>query len=92
MPKPSRALHESEERYRRRVENWDRLSAKPRPAAPGIPMGDRTPMSEEAKKDPVEILLQKAVDADDSGDAMRFAQAACNAANAQCAVKTAAKM
>lgn len=49
-------------------------------------------MTDEVKKDPVEILLQKAVDASDSGDAMRFAQAACNAANAMCAVKTAAKM
>jgi len=45
-------------------------------------------MSDEAKKDPVEILLQKAVDAHDSGDAMRFAQAASNAANALCAVQT----
>lgn len=49
-------------------------------------------MSDEAKRDHVETLLAKAVEAKDSGDAMRFAQAACNAANALCAVKTAAKI
>lgn len=49
-------------------------------------------MSDEANKDHVENLLKKASDAGNSGDAMRFAQAACNAANALCAVKTAEKM
>lgn len=49
-------------------------------------------MSADKKTDHVETLLKKAVSAFDSGDAMRFAQAACNAANALCAVKTAAKM
>jgi len=34
----------------------------------------------------IESLAQKAVDAFDSGDAMRYAQAACNAANAQACV------
>jgi hypothetical protein len=33
-------------------------------------------------EDAVKKLLDKAVEAHDSGDAMRFAQAACNAANA----------
>jgi hypothetical protein len=33
-------------------------------------------------EDVVKKLLDKALDANDSGDAMRFAQAACNAANA----------
>ena len=45
-------------------------------------------MTTDDKKDPVEILLQKAVAAEDSGDAMRFAQAASNAGNALCAVQT----
>lgn len=49
-------------------------------------------MSDDSKTDHVEALLKKAVEAKDSGDAMRFAQAACNAANAMCAVKTAANM
>lgn len=47
-------------------------------------------MTTETKTDHVEGLLKKASEAKDSGDAMRFAQAACNAANALCAVKTAA--
>lgn len=33
-------------------------------------------------EDTVKTLLEKATKTDDSGDAMRFAQAACNAANA----------
>lgn len=36
-------------------------------------------------------LIEKAASADKSEDAMRFSQAACNAANAMCAVKTSAK-
>lgn len=47
---------------------------------------------DDKKTDHVETLLKKAVGASDSGDAMRFAQAACNVANALCAVKTAEKM
>ena len=34
----------------------------------------------------VDVLLEKAAEAKDSGDAMRFSQAACNAANALCAM------
>lgn len=34
----------------------------------------------------VEELLEKAVKADKSEDAMRFSQAACNAANALCSM------
>ena len=30
----------------------------------------------------IEILINKAAEANDSGDAMRFSQAACNAVNA----------
>lgn len=37
----------------------------------------------------VEALIDKAAKAQDSGDAIRFSQAACNAANAMCAVKQA---
>jgi len=37
----------------------------------------------------VEALIKKAADADKSEDAMRFSQAACNAANAMCALKIA---
>ena len=35
----------------------------------------------------VETLIDKAAKADKSEDALRFSQAACNAANAMCAVK-----
>lgn len=38
-------------------------------------------------KNYVETLIQKAASADESGDAMRFSQAACNAANAICALR-----
>ena len=38
----------------------------------------------------VEALLKKAVEAHDPGDAMRLTQAALNAANAICALRTAA--
>lgn len=34
-------------------------------------------------------LIRKAAEADKSDDAMRFSQAACNAANALCALKIA---
>lgn len=37
-------------------------------------------------EDAVKTLLDKATKTDDSGDAMRFAQAACNAANALAAL------
>ena len=37
----------------------------------------------------VESLIIKAAEADKSEDALRFSQAACNAANAMCAVKSA---
>lgn len=43
----------------------------------------------DSNKNEVEILLEKAAKAPDSGDAMRFSQAACNAANAMCALKAA---
>jgi hypothetical protein len=37
----------------------------------------------------IKKLVEKAAEAHDSSDAMRFTQAACNAANAMCALKTA---
>ena len=37
----------------------------------------------------VETLIEKAAKCQDSGDAMRFSQAACNAANAVCAINSA---
>lgn len=40
-------------------------------------------------KENVETLSKKAAEAKDSGDAMRFSQAAVNIANAMCAVKAA---
>jgi hypothetical protein len=40
----------------------------------------------------VEALIDKAAKAERSEDALRFSQAACNAANAMCAAKTAAGM
>jgi hypothetical protein len=40
-------------------------------------------------EDAVKKLLEQAVDAKDSADAMRFAQAACNAANAIAALSDA---
>ena len=45
-------------------------------------------MSNDKTKE-VEELIEKAAKADKSEDAMRFSQAACNAANAMCALKTA---
>lgn len=41
-------------------------------------------MSEEKKS--VEALIAKAAEAEKSEDAMRFSQAACNAANALCSL------
>jgi hypothetical protein len=43
------------------------------------------------KTEKVHALIDKAAKAHDSGDALRFSQAACNAANALCAVKEASK-
>ena len=40
-------------------------------------------------KEAVELLITKAARADKSEDAMRFSQAACNAANAMCSLKAA---
>lgn len=42
------------------------------------------------KTEQIESLIDKAATAEKSEDALRFSQAACNAANAMCAVKTAA--
>jgi hypothetical protein len=39
-------------------------------------------MSEDTNRQHVETLIKKAAEAEDSADAMRFAQAALNAANA----------
>ncbi len=41
-------------------------------------------MTDKSKE--VETLIDKAAQAEDSSDAMRFSQAACNAANALCAL------
>jgi hypothetical protein len=41
------------------------------------------------KKKEVEQLIDKAAKAEKSEDALRFSQAACNAANALCALNTA---
>lgn len=37
----------------------------------------------------IEKLIEKAADANDSADAMRFSQAAANAANAMCSLREA---
>ena len=44
-------------------------------------------MTDDKKTDHVEKLLEKASNAGDSGDAMRFSQAAVNAANALALIK-----
>jgi hypothetical protein len=44
-------------------------------------------MSDKTKQ--VDELIDKAAKAEKSEDALRFSQAACNAANAMCAVKAA---
>ena len=36
----------------------------------------------------IELLIDKAARAEDSADAVRFSQAACNAANAVCTLKS----
>jgi hypothetical protein len=41
------------------------------------------------KRKEVEGLIDKAAKAEKSEDALRFSQAACNSANAMCAIKTA---
>lgn len=41
------------------------------------------------KTEQVALLIDKAAKSDKSEDALRFSQAACNAANAMCAVKIA---
>ena len=46
-------------------------------------------MNNESTKKQVETLINKAATAERSEDAMRFSQAACNAANAMCALKNA---
>lgn len=43
-------------------------------------------MTDKSKE--VETLIDKAAKAERSEDALRFSQAACNAANAMCAVKS----
>lgn len=44
-------------------------------------MGNKETEEIDVRKE-VEILVKKAAEASDSSDAMRFSQAACNAANA----------
>ncbi len=39
------------------------------------------------KRREVELLIDKAAQAEKSEDALRFSQAACNAANAMCGIK-----
>jgi len=39
----------------------------------------------------IETLIEQAAKSKDSGDAMRFSQAACNAASAMCGVNAALK-
>jgi hypothetical protein len=45
-------------------------------------------MTDKSKE--IEALIDKAAKSEDSGDALRFSQAACNAANAMCAAISAA--
>ena len=45
-------------------------------------------MAYDDKRKEVESLIDKAAAADKSEDAIRFSQAACNSANAMCAIKT----
>lgn len=42
-------------------------------------------------KEHVEALIKKSAEQEDGGEAMKFAQAAANAANAMCALKAAEK-
>ena len=46
-------------------------------------------MSNDQKRQEVEQLIDKAVASQKSEDALRFSQAACNAANAMCAINVA---
>jgi hypothetical protein len=46
-------------------------------------------MNYEEKVKQVSLLIEKAAKAEKSEDALRFSQAACNSANAMCALKTA---
>lgn len=46
-------------------------------------------MEDQANK--VKALIKKAADAKTASDALHFSQAACNAANAMCALRTAEK-
>lgn len=47
-------------------------------------------MTTEAQKaDPIQSLINKAASQDDGGEAMKFAQAAVNVANALCSIQTA---
>lgn len=43
----------------------------------------------ETQQKEIEALIKKASECERSEDAMRFSQAACNAANAMCALNTA---
>lgn len=51
-------------------------------------MNDEAPMNILKKnvEEMVEELIEKAARSGDSGDALRFSQAACNAANAMCSL------
>jgi hypothetical protein len=48
-------------------------------------------MTDDDKRKEVELLIDKAATSEKSEDALRFSQAACNAANALCPIKTAQK-
>jgi hypothetical protein len=47
------------------------------------------PTNDDNKRKAVEALIYKAAEAERSEDALRFSQAACNSANAMCALKAA---
>jgi hypothetical protein len=49
-------------------------------------------MTNDDKRREVEQLINKAASTERSEDALRFSQAACNVANAMCAIKNAQKM
>ncbi len=44
--------------------------------------------TEKAKRSVIEKLIDKAAEAERSDDALKFSQAACNAANAMCSLKS----
>ncbi len=54
-------------------------------------MTTKTKNRDVTPKDAVEALIEMAANAPDSGDAMRFSQAACNAANARACVRNTPK-